>query len=128
MSGNLVDEWVEKAEYDHEAALSLHRKRAKPLHGIVCFHTQQCAEKYLKAFLSMVNRPFPRTHDLISLREEAAKETGTFALIQDVLKILNAYAVEVRYPGDEPDRKEADRAVKAMKEVRTFVRGKLKGI
>lgn len=98
------------------------------MYGIVCFHAQQCAEKYLKAFLSLVKRSFPRTHDLVSLREEAAKESGTFALIQDVLKILDAYAVEVRYPGDEPDKKEADRDVKAMKKVRTFVRGKLKGI
>ncbi len=127
MSNKVVGEWVEKAEHDFSAALMLHSKRAKPLHDIVCFHTQQCAEKYLKAFLMSANRPFSKTHDLSALLKEVLKEDGAFALTQDLLKILNVYSVEVRYPGDEPDRKEAIRAIKAMKEVRTFVRGKLKG-
>jgi HEPN domain-containing protein len=128
MNNKMVGEWIEKAEHDYGAALVLHRKRVKPLHDIVCFHTQQCAEKYLKAFLTSADTPFAKTHDLSALLKEVLKKDGGFALIQDVLKILDVYSVEVRYPGDDPDRKEAERAVKAMKEIRTFVRGKLRGI
>ena len=44
----LTREWIRKAEADHHAAVKLHRG-SDPLHDIVCFHCQQCAEKYLKA-------------------------------------------------------------------------------
>lgn len=127
MSNKVVGEWTEKADHDFGVALHIHQKSAKPWHDMVCYHAHQCAEKYLKAYLLSANLPFSKTHDLSALLKEVVKEDGTFVLIQDVLKVLGSYAVEVRYPGDEPDRKEADRAVKAMKEIRTFVRGKLKG-
>jgi HEPN domain-containing protein len=42
-------EWVAKAEEDYLAALDLARRRKRPLWSGVCFHAQQCAEKYLKA-------------------------------------------------------------------------------
>ena len=44
-------EWVDKAESDFDTAdLTLHGREA-PIIDAVCFHSQQCAEKYLKAFL-----------------------------------------------------------------------------
>ena len=42
-------EWVKKAEEDYLAALDLARRRKVLLHNSVCFHCEQCAEKYLKA-------------------------------------------------------------------------------
>jgi HEPN domain-containing protein len=30
----------------------------------VCFHAQQCVEKYLKAFLVLEGIDFPKTHDI----------------------------------------------------------------
>jgi HEPN domain-containing protein len=42
----LTKEWIEKAEGDFGAALSLARARKKPNHDAVSFHAQQCAEKY----------------------------------------------------------------------------------
>lgn len=71
--------------------------------------------------------PFQKTHDLDALCKQATQADPTFGFYNDLAQRLSAYAIDVRYPGDEPDRKEADRAVKAMKEIRTFVRGKLKG-
>ena len=127
MNDDLVREWLEKAVHDYQGALILFRKKKNPIYDIVCFHCQQCAEKYLKAFLVSCKKAFHKTHDLAKLRELVVSMDGTFGLIDDVLRILNPYSVDIRYPGDEPDRKEADRAVKAMKEIRTFVRGKLKG-
>jgi len=52
----MTREWVRKAEGDwqvanHEAA------EASPVNDAVCFHCQQCAEKYLKALLQELRRP-----------------------------------------------------------------------
>ena len=57
-------EWIDKAEADFAAALLLRRSRKRGTRDIVCFHFQQCLEKYLKARLGEVGIPFPRTHDL----------------------------------------------------------------
>lgn len=59
-------EWVRKAEADYRGAKSLARSRP-PLHDLVCFHCQQCAEKYLKALLEELGMGVPKTHDLDKL-------------------------------------------------------------
>ena len=41
-------EWIAKAEEDFATAVTLARPRKKPLWSPVCFHAQQCVEKYLK--------------------------------------------------------------------------------
>lgn len=43
-----VREWVEKAEGDFCTALREYRARKNRNHDAVCFHAQQCVEKYLK--------------------------------------------------------------------------------
>ena len=53
-------EWVRCAEEDYAAACSLMRWRAKPLTNTVCFHCQQCVEKYLKALMVEANLAFPK--------------------------------------------------------------------
>jgi HEPN domain-containing protein len=57
-------EWVDKAEADFAAARLVRRSRKKHSRDIVCFHLQQCVEKYLKARLEEAAIVFPRTHDL----------------------------------------------------------------
>jgi len=119
-------EWVRKAEEDYETAITLARKRKRPTPNSVCFHCQQCAEKYLKAFLVQEGVIFSKTHDLRELRRLIMPADPTFDLITDLLLRLNPYAVEFRYPGEEATVTEAREAVTAMKAVRRFVRGKLK--
>jgi HEPN domain-containing protein len=46
----LTAEWVQKAEGDFLVAQKMLRARKQPVYDAVCFHSQQCAEKYLKAF------------------------------------------------------------------------------
>lgn len=55
--------WVEYAEEDLVMAKSALR-RNKPLTTSSCFHSQQSAEKYLKAMLVSQDIEFPKTHDL----------------------------------------------------------------
>src|SRR5437660_1593841 len=45
----LTAQWVRKAESDYAVAKILAR-RSDPHHDEVCFHSQQCAEKYLNLF------------------------------------------------------------------------------
>jgi HEPN domain-containing protein len=44
-------EWTTKAEEDFDTAVTLARPRKRPLWAPLCFHAQQCVEKYLKARL-----------------------------------------------------------------------------
>jgi HEPN domain-containing protein len=57
-------EWIIKAENDLKtAAYTIKMSKGCPT-DIVCFHAQQCVEKYLKAFLVVEDIDFPRTHDI----------------------------------------------------------------
>lgn len=65
---------------------------------------------------------FPKSHDLLTLStlcEQAGILTG---LAPARLDVLSAYAVRVRYPGDDPTPDEARQAVEITKSVRRFVR------
>jgi HEPN domain-containing protein len=61
-----TQEWIEKAEGDLKVARR-ERQTADPVYDAVCFHAQQCAEKYLKAWLEEHDTSFPRMHDLVAL-------------------------------------------------------------
>ncbi len=52
MSEKLVNEWILKAEEDYRVLKELHNKSASSFATTICFHAQQCAEKYLKALLT----------------------------------------------------------------------------
>ena len=51
MPASIVKEWVDKAEGDFTTASREWRARKCRNHDAVCFHAQQCIEKYLKALL-----------------------------------------------------------------------------
>ena len=121
----LTQEWVDKAEGDFHTASREARVRKAPNYDAVCFHGQQCAEKYLKAYLQEQDQRFPPIHDLIELLELCLPYDGTFELQRDLLKDLTKYAVEFRYPGELATKEEALTTVKAMRAVRAFVRQKL---
>lgn len=95
---------------------------------IVCFHAQQCVEKYLKALLVMEGIAFPRTHNInellglvpVAIRPEL--ETGE----QDR---LTEYATITRYPGNYESipMNEARDAVKIARRIRVRARRFLPG-
>jgi HEPN domain-containing protein len=115
--------WVVKAEHDLLNARYVLTMPDNCPTDTVCFHAQQCAEKYLKALLTAGAIGYPRTHDLVVLLNLALPASG-LKLSVESLQPLNRYAVETRYPGDwEPiDRAEAQEAVKMAERVRAAVR------
>ena len=56
----LTAEWVSKAENDFEVAHLVRFRAELPIADAICFHGQQCAEKYLKAFLQEQRIRFPQ--------------------------------------------------------------------
>jgi len=93
-------EWVSKAEEDFEAAISLARPRKKPLWAPVCFHAQQCVEKYLKARLNEASIMFHKTHDLEALLNQVLPVEPLWLAFRSALKRLSDAAVLPRYPGN----------------------------
>lgn len=122
----LVAEWINKAEDDYDTACRIMRWRKKPQPDAVCYHCQQCAEKYLKAFLVLHSVDFPRIHHLPRLNELCSNIEGSFVLIGDLLEQLNPIATEIRYPGFSAQISDARYALIAVKRVREFMRNQLK--
>jgi HEPN domain-containing protein len=94
----------------------------------VCFHAQQCAEKSLKAFLTLHGVPFEKIHELGQLLELCTMSPG---LIRELSRIdgLTPYATEARYPdeeGQEPiSRRKAEQAVALGKQAYEAIQKRL---
>lgn len=121
-----VRQWLSKAEEDLLAAKSL-ASYGDTLLSTVCFHSQQAAEKYLKALLTQHQIEFPKTHDiaeildLVSHADRVLSET-----LRDVV-VLTTYGVDIRYPGDFPSvtASDAREALEMAEAVRQAVLGRL---
>jgi HEPN domain-containing protein len=99
--------------------------RAAPLIYGACFHAQQCAEKYLKAILIVHDLNFPKVHDLVALRDVCSQAGIAISVSEDELSTLSFYAVQVRYPSEDPTVDEAREAVAIARSLRKFARGQL---
>jgi len=91
----------------------------------VCFHAQQCAEKYLKALLVLDGIDFPKTHDIERLTALLVARAD-ICLTTEEQGRLTDYAITTRYPGTgEIFLTEARRAVTLARRVRKQVRNLL---
>lgn len=115
-------EWIAKAEADFATAQRELGVTDRPNYDGVCFHAQQCAEKYLKAFLQESNIVFPRTHDLADLLSLTLSIEPGWISMQPDLNTLSAFAVEYRYPGESSGLDEAKEAVQKCDNVRGVLR------
>ncbi len=121
--------WLAKAELDLRAAdLELGAPQAG-LWGDVAFHTQQAAEKALKAVLAWHDEPFRKTHSIEELgRACTAIDPGLGDLV-DAAVPLTEYAWKFRYPGDvgDPTHDEAECAVEVARRLVLAVKALLTG-
>jgi len=117
-----VRQWLSKAEEDFNAAKSLITYGASFL-STICFHSQQAAEKYFKAFLTYHQVEFPKTHDIDELLDLIAPTDSKLSeSLRDVIVLTN-YGVDVRYPGDFPNvtTSDAQQAIQMAEKVRRLV-------
>lgn len=123
----LVKQWIEIAEEDLSVAILGLSVSSSVSYRIISFHSQQCAEKYLKAFLVFNNLEFPYTHSITTLIDLCARVDNTFESLRDA-EILSSYATANRYPGEFEKLKKSDavKSVKLSERVASFVKKKLK--
>jgi HEPN domain-containing protein len=100
----LAAEWVAKAEADFATAPRESRVRKDPNYDGICFHYQQCAEKYIKARLCEAEITFGKTHDLVALLEEILGAEPHWEIFRKDLAYLSDFAVAFRYPGETADK------------------------
>lgn len=115
-------EWVAKAESDLRAAVYLLEPRVEQPTEAVCFHAQQCAEKYMKALLVFRGTDFPMTHDLEKLTALLPAALRPRLTIEEQRRFIG-YATAARYPGSgEIPLAEAKRAVALARRLRREIR------
>ncbi len=122
----IAKEWVDKAESDFDAAELTLRGGETPIIDAVCFHSQQCAEKYLKAYLQEHRVRFERRHDLIPLLELCLTIDKEFEILRESLQSLEQYGVLIRYPGLTVPVEMAEQAFEFTNYIREFLRNRLK--
>lgn len=107
---------IEAAQRDRLTFQILLRDPESPLETTL-FHAQQALEKGLKALLVRAGIIFPRTHDLLELRDLAVANGIVVPVSRDLLARLAPYAVEFRYLGviaPEVGRDEANKAIESL--------------
>jgi len=92
------------------------------VHDGVCFHCQQCAEKYLKALLQELGIRVRRTHELLKLLGDLQLHHPSLRSLRRGLDFLTRFAVETRYPGDDATKRQAEAALRWAKRVRQAAR------
>jgi HEPN domain-containing protein len=120
--------WLEKANNDFKnAEIILAAQTESPPLDTVCFHCQQAAEKFIKAFLVFHGKLFPFSHNLADLVAICMQVDLAFAAIQRKAETLTPFAVEIRYPDDfyMPTKEEAKEAFAIATEIKTFISARL---
>ncbi|MEP7338121.1 MAG: HEPN domain-containing protein [Acidobacteriota bacterium] len=117
-----TQEWIDKAEGDFTSALVLYRARKTPNYDAACFHTQQCAEKYLKARLEEAGLAIPRTHNLYALLMLVSPLEPTWRNLAADLNVLTSFAVAYRYPKTNAVKADAKDAINRCRKIRSIIR------
>ncbi len=121
----LTREWLEKAEEDYTTMEWL-QQAPTPNHNFICFLSQQCVEKYLKAWLQAENIPFTRTHDLGTLLDLITPTIPAWHVWRSDVSELSKYAVDPRYPGGSATDTDAEHAAAVCAQVRQAIRENLR--
>jgi HEPN domain-containing protein len=120
----LVDEWIKKAEADFDTAEREFAVAVNTNYDAVCFHSQQCVEKLMKALLLRFGEVPPKTHDLNHLSRLLA-EFIEITWRKHELRFLASAAVEYRYPGETATREDGLRALDICKRLRSRLKNLL---
>jgi HEPN domain-containing protein len=93
----VVKEWLAKADEDFKFA-KINLEEDNKFHPQICFHFQQAAEKYLKAFIVAYDLEFEKIHNLIILLKICSKKEPSLLSLMDQCELLNTAYIDSRYP------------------------------
>jgi HEPN domain-containing protein len=94
----------------------------------ICFHFQQAAEKYFKAFIVAFDLEFRKVHDLGLLLKVCSNVDASLEGLREDCEFLSAFYSEARYPVHWPtnfSREETENAFHAADRIRLVIRSKL---
>lgn len=112
----IVNEWLNKSDEDfHFADVNL--KEGGNFYAQICFHFQQAAEKYLKAFIVAYDLEFEKIHNLVSLLKICSKKESSLSSIFDECDFLSDFYIDTRYPVHWPTEYTKEKALKAKEAV-----------
>ena len=105
--------WLFKADNDLKTAKKLIRDPEDVILDTSIYHTQQAAEKALKAYLAFKLQPIQKVHDLEYLVKICSTFDIRFKKLAPCAKLLQPYCFDFRYPDDIllPDLKEVQEAL-----------------
>jgi HEPN domain-containing protein len=120
-----VSEWL--AFGDDDIRVAEHSLLLYPVpQELVCYHCEQAAEKYLKAFLISKDVNPPKTHDLQMLCKLCEGQDSRFAALSTDCADLTKYGVRARYPFEmEIEDSDVKRAIAEAKNVIGMVSNRL---
>lgn len=107
----LIEEWLQKADEDYGFATS--SLEYAPYYAQICFHYQQAAEKYLKAFIVAHELEFKKSHDLEELLNTCGAKEPSLTEIEEACNFLSRFYIDTRYPVHWPAEYTKETALKA---------------
>lgn len=119
-------DWILFAEDDLLAAKTL--LEAEVALTAVFYHSQQSAEKILKAYLLFKEQPILKTHDLVGLLEICEEFDQEFNMLTSSVYDLNPFSSKTRYPDDffvMPSIDTAKICIKKAEKIIQFVKNKI---
>ena len=118
----LVRQWLAKADEDIRTGEAL-LAADPPFSYPVCFHSQQAAEKHLKALLTWHQIELPKTHAIEQLLVLLRPVLPDVASSLREAVVLTPFGVDIRYPGDQPEPsvKETRQALGLARKVRDAI-------
>lgn len=99
----LAEEWISKAEGDYHTMLRESQTEDYPNFDAVCFHAQQCVEKYLKARMCEAKIRFGKIHDLVAVLDMVINVEPGWQQFREDMAHLSQFSVTFRYPGESAD-------------------------
>ena len=123
-TSEFVKQWLAKANEDLLVVEKLTEDEIIATSS-VCFHCQQAAEKFLKAFLIANGVEIRKTHNIEYLLSECSEIDMDFSDIDP--KELSDFGVDARYPGDMyiPDVHETLEYKNIALDIKTVVESKI---
>lgn len=114
---------AKKADDDYVSAKVLLENTNPPQIEIACYHSQQCAEKALKAFCALNGIEIQKTHNLIVLCQICMEHEQNFSSLLSDCAVLTPYSVQTRYPNNiQILESEAKTALALSKRIYDFVK------
>ncbi len=126
MTQKLHENWLSVARNGLKSSKIL-SEGPDPVPDTAIYHTQQCAEKSLKAYLAFKQHSIEKTHDLVFLVDLCSGYDSDFKDLTDDAETLNPYSTLFRYPdlALEPEMEDVKEAVQLAEKFLKFVEKKI---